>query len=198
MIYGIVTADNSHIKIGTTASPTQRLKELQTGSHAKLKLIAVLQGDYTEERKLHQEFEKYKVAREWFVNNTLISQYMVANSEIDFWGERLSRLFELQMALRSLWFDALTVKIRDISYNQISCYSNHFKPRIKRLVGYNAGLEIASERDDKHGSQVYWGEEINSIRIEAKRRFAVYEELTTSIAYETVSNWIMTLLPEVR
>lgn len=55
----------NRIKIGKSNDPYKRLKTLQTGSPEKLILIAFVSGDI--ERKLKEEFKKYKIHGEWFI-----------------------------------------------------------------------------------------------------------------------------------
>ena len=64
MIYFIQEASTHHIKIGVSANPLKRLKDLQTAHPAKLRLLAVMDGAQREERALHKKFENAN--GEWF------------------------------------------------------------------------------------------------------------------------------------
>jgi hypothetical protein len=55
------------VKIGFSAShPDGRLKELQTGCPARLKLLAFVEGSLSEERQLHRRFSGLCTHGEWF------------------------------------------------------------------------------------------------------------------------------------
>ncbi len=64
MIYFIQDTENRRIKIGVSAEPAQRLKQLQTSHASELKLIAVMDGTRSEEQALHQLFTRKR--GEWF------------------------------------------------------------------------------------------------------------------------------------
>lgn len=65
MIY-FITAGNKHVKIGYSANPEKRLKELQTGNPLKLKLVTTIPGSYETEKALHLYFTRNKREGEWF------------------------------------------------------------------------------------------------------------------------------------
>jgi hypothetical protein len=64
MIYFIQDTETRRIKIGVSAEPAQRLKQLQTAHASELKLIAVMDGARNEEQALHQIFTRKR--GEWF------------------------------------------------------------------------------------------------------------------------------------
>lgn len=66
MIYFIQAGNDGPIKIGKTNNIKQRLAELQTGSPAKLKLLATFNGGQSIEIGLHNHFAKYRIDGEWF------------------------------------------------------------------------------------------------------------------------------------
>lgn len=61
-----IAAGNGHVKIGYSTKPKARLRELQTGSRAALRLIATTPGTYADERDLHTRFSMYRSHGEWF------------------------------------------------------------------------------------------------------------------------------------
>lgn len=64
-----IRAEDSHVKIGkTTVSPEQRLKQLQTGSAAKLELEGVIETSNSNllESELHSKYSNRRVRNEWF------------------------------------------------------------------------------------------------------------------------------------
>lgn len=67
MIYFIQNGQDKHIKIGfTQQQPKKRLKELQTGSPHKLKMLRVVEGGRLKESELHERFAHLRVNGEWF------------------------------------------------------------------------------------------------------------------------------------
>lgn len=65
MIY-FIRSYNQFIKIGRSIEPDSRRKTLQTGSPIKLKVKAVLPGDYKTEKGLHELFAHIRYNGEWF------------------------------------------------------------------------------------------------------------------------------------
>lgn len=79
MIYFIATKSDNAIKIGYTASdPLSRMASLQTGHHEKLRLIAVTEGEPSDEHRLHSIFADDQLYGEWFRP----SEYLSATIEI--------------------------------------------------------------------------------------------------------------------
>ena len=64
MIYFIICG--AKVKIGFSANPEKRLKNLQTGNAALLSLAATMQGTVEHEKELHKRFEGYNINGEWF------------------------------------------------------------------------------------------------------------------------------------
>lgn len=65
-VYLILDADNNRVKIGHSRNPWRRLRQLQTGSSAKLLLIGVIAATVEVEKRLHDEMHEHNVHREWF------------------------------------------------------------------------------------------------------------------------------------
>ena len=64
MLYLIT--DGNRIKIGTSKKPEQRLKQLQTGNGAELRLIGVFDLPNNYERRLHGILKGFRSQGEWF------------------------------------------------------------------------------------------------------------------------------------
>lgn len=56
------------IKIGWSANPTTRLKELSTSSQTALQMIGTINGSVRLERALHRHLKHHRVHREWFAD----------------------------------------------------------------------------------------------------------------------------------
>jgi hypothetical protein len=67
-LYFIQADKTGMVKIGRSKHPEKRLKQLQTGSSNKLKLIACFENSGWREKILHELLEKWKVRAngEWF------------------------------------------------------------------------------------------------------------------------------------
>lgn len=66
MIYFIQSGTDGPIKIGYSQDPTNRLKQLQTGSPKKLKLLCAVEGGFELERRLHDSLCQYHLNNEWY------------------------------------------------------------------------------------------------------------------------------------
>lgn len=67
VIYYIACTATERLKIGyTNGEPEVRLKQLQTGSAADLRLIACHSGSLETERELHATFASQRLRGEWF------------------------------------------------------------------------------------------------------------------------------------
>ena len=61
-----ISDDLGRIKIGHSISVHDRLRELQTASAGKLKVVGLCHGGRYEESILHQRFDHYRLNGEWF------------------------------------------------------------------------------------------------------------------------------------
>lgn len=67
MIYYIACTATQRLKIGyTQGEPEVRLKQLQTGSAANLRLICCHEGSLDDERRIHSRFAEQRMRGEWF------------------------------------------------------------------------------------------------------------------------------------
>ena len=67
-LYIIQSDVSGAIKIGISKNPKNRMRQLQTGSPYKLKLLTIVNGRGDLERSLHESLNSYKKAckGEWF------------------------------------------------------------------------------------------------------------------------------------
>jgi hypothetical protein len=69
-LYAIQDCQSGYIKLGYSADPKQRLRELQTGNSGALQLIhsARIREDRARlvEQQLHRELNHHRVRGEWF------------------------------------------------------------------------------------------------------------------------------------
>lgn len=65
-VYLIKNEQTQNVKIGYSANPKRRLKDLQTSTDCELKLIACIKGDIALEQALHQKFKDFHIRNEWF------------------------------------------------------------------------------------------------------------------------------------
>src|SRR5574341_1136092 len=66
MIYFIQQGEFGPIKIGYSADPVGRLRNLATSTHVELRMLATVDGDADDERALHEKFAHHRIRREWF------------------------------------------------------------------------------------------------------------------------------------
>lgn len=65
-VYLIGSPDSPVVKIGCSTDPKRRLRNLQSGSPAPLRLLATFEGGYVAEKELHRRFAGRRVHGEWF------------------------------------------------------------------------------------------------------------------------------------
>ncbi len=75
MIYLITNRENNCAKIGCADLPKKRLNELQTATHCRLVLEAVIKGNIKDEHALHKKFSKFHILNEWFILSDAIVNY---------------------------------------------------------------------------------------------------------------------------
>lgn len=65
-VYFIRRGTSRVVKIGVAKDPWKRLRQLQTGSADRLKIVAVMPGTPADERALHRRFADLRLGGEWF------------------------------------------------------------------------------------------------------------------------------------
>lgn len=65
-VYAIQAGDGGPVKIGVAADVEKRVRQLQTGQSARLRVLHVWQGDRGMERELHRRLAGHHVGGEWF------------------------------------------------------------------------------------------------------------------------------------
>jgi hypothetical protein len=77
VIYYIACTATERLKIGyTRGEPEVRLKQLQTGSAAELRLIACHEGEPEDERRLHDKYADHRVRGEWFQMSSELFEHL--------------------------------------------------------------------------------------------------------------------------
>lgn len=65
-VYFIQDTRRGTVKIGTTTDVQARLRTLQTGNGAPLRLLGTFTGGYAEETAIHAQLSAHRVHGEWF------------------------------------------------------------------------------------------------------------------------------------
>jgi hypothetical protein len=65
-VYFIQEGADGPIKIGYSADPQQRIRQLQTGARAQLHMLRTIEGSMGVERRLHRQFAHLRLRGEWF------------------------------------------------------------------------------------------------------------------------------------
>jgi hypothetical protein len=103
MVYFLRSADGSRIKIGTTMSMAQRLKQLVAEHGEGLEVLAVIDGSQPEEKALHRRFSHLRRVGEWFEpGNDLIGFIVSDGKPWDKDGERDDVTVKLDRLLASM------------------------------------------------------------------------------------------------
>lgn len=66
MIYFIQDGEDGPIKIGYTADVANRIRDLSTSTHRRLRVLLVISGEPEQEAQLHDRFYFAHKKREWF------------------------------------------------------------------------------------------------------------------------------------
>lgn len=76
LVYVIASA-SGRVKIGIAYDPEERLKQLQTGSFQRLRILGLLQGGSQLESYLHEKFKYQRLVGEWFEPNMRMIRWML-------------------------------------------------------------------------------------------------------------------------
>lgn len=90
VVYLIEAGDDGPIKIGWTISTESRLRMLQEGSAAKLRLIASTEGHRSDERQLQDLLRDHWIRGDWFRRSALAPAVALIedrNSRQDAWSD---------------------------------------------------------------------------------------------------------------
>ena len=75
-LYLIHDTINNTLKIGITANPTNRFRNIQLATSNKLVMLYALKGKAHLEKELHKEFAEIRLASEWFqYDERIIEKY---------------------------------------------------------------------------------------------------------------------------
>ena len=100
MIYCIINPEHKQAKIGYSANPASRLKQLKTGCPFPLSIAAVIQGTVQDERALHQKFAHLRGQGEWFSYAPELREHFqfASNSSVKVYESVLAQMMRLQAA----------------------------------------------------------------------------------------------------
>ena len=72
-VYAIQESETKRVKLGISANPERRLKELQTGNSQELVLLSYIPANngYDDEKRIHEEFSNLHVRGEWYKQQVL-------------------------------------------------------------------------------------------------------------------------------
>jgi hypothetical protein len=79
MIYFAERSDGL-IKIGKAKDYRRRVGQLQS-QYGRLKILGLVQGDYSEERKLHKQFTGIRITGEWFSADKSLLQFIAESAQ---------------------------------------------------------------------------------------------------------------------
>lgn len=70
-VYVIQNVDTRRVKIGWSATPVRRFRNIETAIGSRVIPIKVTRGTVEDERALHRRFAKHRVLGEWFAEAVL-------------------------------------------------------------------------------------------------------------------------------
>lgn len=80
MIY-FVEREDGLIKIGKAKDYRRRVGQLQS-EYGRLKILGLVEGGYTEERKLHKQFTSIRITGEWFRADESLLRFIAEHGQI--------------------------------------------------------------------------------------------------------------------
>jgi hypothetical protein len=82
LIYFVESSEGLRIKIGTTIRLSQRIKQLRSQYGEGLKVVAVTEGSFVEEARLHARFADLRIEGEWFVAHPVIRAFIRDHADV--------------------------------------------------------------------------------------------------------------------
>lgn len=76
VVYFVQSTAGGPVKIGWSASPERRVKDLECGSPFPLRILAMIPGNATTEGALHKRFAAHRLRGEWFAPHTDLLEYI--------------------------------------------------------------------------------------------------------------------------
>jgi hypothetical protein len=71
-----VLCNDEFIKIGVSASPAERLKDMQVGNPYALSLEYFEEGSFSEESRYHHTFRNHRTQGEWFAYHGKLKKWV--------------------------------------------------------------------------------------------------------------------------
>lgn len=84
MIYFVRQGSHGPIKIGYSAEPIRRVKELRTGSPAPLFILTTVPGERTDELAIHRRLRRYRGEGEWFAHDTEVFSVIAELENVEY------------------------------------------------------------------------------------------------------------------
>ncbi|MCK5015569.1 MAG: GIY-YIG nuclease family protein [Candidatus Peribacteraceae bacterium] len=110
------------VKIGYTVDVERRINELQTACPKRLKLLALMEGNFETEKALHYMFRTHRAEGEWFRYGSLIENVVHLISQNKF------------LSLKTLEREAVALGVRRKA-NRLAKKGNHkLKNRIRKCT----------------------------------------------------------------
>lgn len=122
-IYLVWAKGTDKYKIGSSAYPERRIKDLQTGSPIPLSLIAVkeVETPEKEERKLHKLWAKHRAHGEWFTFHPVkIPEILSFFDRVDPWTAKQFK--ELDQKATEI-FQSVLEKMDEVHANDLAAFT---------------------------------------------------------------------------
>jgi hypothetical protein len=131
-VYAVVCPSRAIIKIGTSATPMDRLSNLKTGAGAWLFLWAVWKGGREEERRAHEALQEHRARGEWFTAHPDVVTYVLERIRPE-WATAVREDYRLAGAILgdACWWAA------DADESESIRNEGHHRHGPCTVVGYN-------------------------------------------------------------
>jgi hypothetical protein len=172
MIYLIKSEKTNTCKIGYASNPENRLAQLQTGNPFALELVAVIEGDIPEEKRIHQMFKSYRLKGEWFEYSVEIKEYfkveehyLIYESMIEIMKNSNDVKLKLYAGLIEKYSQSqsftMTKDLKHEIANQTGCKSRSLDTAFTDLVRKNVVVKIAPQLYKVNPRHVFKGSTSN-------------------------------------
>jgi hypothetical protein len=122
-VYALRNPDTAAIKIGCSKNPRERARQL---GGKKMELVAVVRGDRTVERVVHDELAPLRISGEWFSDQPEVLDALRPYEAVPF--EELPPLRDASddyIAIRARITDAEWIQIRQEAVTRGMTYGNY-------------------------------------------------------------------------
>jgi hypothetical protein len=139
--YFIQSGEEGPIKIGRASDVYRRLKELQTGSAERLRVIAVINGDH--ERSMHEFCNGSRIGGEWFNPSPTVWRC------IDNFAQPVGSVYDVLLWMRQLVRQYYATHEKMLDFHTTAAAVGHERHLYKQISESMGSMEQTIRRIEK-------------------------------------------------